>query len=493
MTPESPSIRSLPRTLQADALTSAALEAVHEQTMTVLEKVGVGVGGEPMCRALAEVGADVDLAAKRVRFPARMIEETLARAPKTYTLAARVAEFDLAIDGQHSYLAVDGCAAEILDHETGERRPSTKQDLALAMRLADALPEIGILWQPVAARDMPRKSQSLHELHAQFANSGKHVQMMTAVTPEVASGVVEIARVVAGGSESLRQRPIISAFECSLSPLMYEEGALEAARVYAEAGVPCGFVVMPISCATGPATAPGTLVQANAEILAGITALQALVPGAATFYGCCATVMDLRSGAAACGGPEDLYLQMASAQLARHYGLPSSIGTFATGSKSPDWQAGLENGLSGFASLLAGADLMCGAGLLFGARVYSLAEMVLDTEIFNLLHYMTDTSAMSLSDSIAEVIESVGPGGHYLSDKHTLANMRRQWMPKLFDRLSWEDWESAGHPGPLDAATERVQSLLKTHEPPPLEDGVEEEILRIIEVFERGDGGNEHE
>jgi trimethylamine--corrinoid protein Co-methyltransferase len=493
VTPEVPSIRSLPRTLQADALTPAALEAVHDQTMTVLEKVGVGVGEEAMCEALAEAGADVDIPTKRVRFPASMVERALEQSPRTYTLAARIPDFDLLVDGQHSYLAVDGCAAEILDHESGERRASTKEDLAKAMRLADALPEIGILWQPMAARDVPRRSQSLHELHAQFTNSGKHVQMMTAVTPEVARGVVEIARVVAGGSDSLRKRPILSAFECSLSPLMYESGALEAAQVYAEAGVPCGFVVMPISCATGPATAAGTLVQSNAEVLAGITTLQALVPGAATFYGSCATVMDLRSGAAACGGPEDLYLQMASAQLARHYGVPSAIGTFATGSKSPDWQAGLENGLSGFASLLAGADLMCGAGLLFGARVYSLAEMVLDAEIFNLLHYMTDASAMSLSDSIAEVIESVGPGGHYLSDRHTLANMRRQWMPKLFDRLSWEDWESAGNPGPMDAATERVQSLLNTHEPPPLEDGVEEEILRIIEAFERGDGGKEDE
>ena len=189
------------------------------------------------------------------------------------------------------------------------------------------------------------------------------------VTPRMAEGVVEIARVVGGGREALRRRPVISAFQCSLSPLAYEEGALEAAKIYAEAGIPCGFVVMPISCATAPATAGGLLVQSNAEVLAGIVAQQLLVPGAATFYGSCATAMDLRSGAAACGGPEDLLLQMASAQLARRYGVPSIIGTFATGAKVADWQAGLENGLSAMSSCLAGADLLCGAGLLFGARV----------------------------------------------------------------------------------------------------------------------------
>ena len=167
---------------------------------------------------------------------------------------------------------------------------------------------------------------------------------------------------------------------------------------------------MPISCATAPATAGGLLVQSNAEVLAGIVALQLLVPGAATFYGCCATAMDLRSGAAACGGPEDLFLQMAAAQLARRYGVPSSIGTFATGAKRADWQAGLENGLSGLASCLAGADLLCGAGLLFGARVFSPEEMVMDCEIFSLLRHLVTPAAMKIEDSIIDVIAEVGPG-----------------------------------------------------------------------------------
>ena len=267
--------------------------------------------------------------------------------------------------------------------------------------------------------------------------------------------------------------------------MSYEEGALEAARVYAEAGVPCGFVVMPISCATAPATAGGLLVQSNAEVLAGIVALQLLVPGAATFYGSCATAMDLRSGAAACGGPEDLFLQMASAQLARTYGVPSSVGTFATGAKSADWQAGLENGLSGLASCLAGADLLCGAGLLFGARVFSPEEMVMDCEIFSLIRQLVTPAAMEIDDAILDVIEEVGPGGHYLGTQHTLANMRRQWMPRLFDRTSWEEWQAGGRSGPREAAAERVNSVLENHEPPPLEEAMEMEILRIIDTYER--------
>jgi trimethylamine--corrinoid protein Co-methyltransferase len=466
-----------------DVLSSDDVEKVHSQTLTLLEKVGFGVGSEKIRQALAGAGARLDEATKRVHFPAKMVKEALERAPRSYTLAARTPGADLEIDGKQGYLTTDGSAAEIIDFETGELRPSNKEDLAQVTRLADALPEISFLWQSVAAREVPPKVESLHEIQVQFANTGKHIQMMTAVTELAARGVVDIARVVAGGAKELEKRPIISAFQCSLSPMNYEEGALEAAVVYARAGVPCGFVVMPITCASAPATAGGTLVQSNAEVLAGIVILESLVPGTPTFYGSCATVMDLYTGVAACGGPEDLFYQMAAAQMARFYGIPASVGTFATGSKTADWQAGVENGLSGLASCLAGADMMCGAGLLFGARVYSLEEMLLDTEIFGLLRHLFDAPA--LDESFMPVLERVGPGGQFLTEKHTVEHMRSLWMPRFFDRKSWEEWDAADKPDPRQAAREKVREILGSHEPPRLDQAMEKEILGIIEAYEK--------
>ncbi|MDH3255003.1 MAG: trimethylamine methyltransferase family protein [Acidobacteriota bacterium] len=482
-------LRSLPHSLRLEILAPATVEKVHDETLAVLETVGVTIASSDLCDRLAAAGGDVDRARHRVRFPAALVEQALARAPDSFTLAARRPEADLLLDGTAGFLSVDGCAAEILDLETGRRRASTKADLAMASRLADALPEISLLWQPVSARDVPRSAQSLHELHAQVANSTKHIQMMTAVNPRAARGVVEIARVVAGGGDELRKRPILSAFQCSLSPLTYEEGALDAAVVFAEAGVPCGFVVMPISCATAPATVAGGLVQSNAEILSGIVALQLLVPGAATFYGACTTVMDLRSGAAACGGPEDLLFQMAAAQMARHYRLPSSVGTFATGAKSPSWQGGLENGLSGLASCLAGADLLCGAGLVYSAQVFSLEEMVLDCEVFGLLRHLVGLPAQVAAEpSSLPILEEVGPGGHYLDRKHTLQNMRRQWMPRFFDRTSWEGDEAPAGDHARRAAAARARELLSAHEPEPLDESVEREILAILETYGKHEG-----
>jgi len=468
-----------------DVLPEATLERIHDATLQVLERTGIEVRSDAVIRRLAAAGARGDDQTGRVRFAPELVEEAVSLAPHVLLFAGRDPACDLVLDGTHGYLAVDGNAAEILDLDTGERRASTKADLAMVSRVADALPQIGFLWQPVAARDTPLRAQPLHELHAQYTNTTKHVQLMTAALPEQARGAVEIAAIVAGGDAELRERPVLSSFQTSLSPLTYDGPPLEAAAVYAGAGVPAGFVAMPISCATAPATRAAALVQSNAEILAGIVSLQLLVPGAPTFYGACGTVMDLRTGAASCGGPEDLLFQMAGAQLARRYGVPSNIGTFATGAKSPDWQAGLENGLSILASWLGGADMLCGAGLLYGARVYSIAELLLDAEIFSLVRSMTEGVADTDEDLAIQVIDEVGPGGHYLAQPHTLRHMREQWQSRFFGRDAWEEWEVAGRPEPRDLARERALATLEEHEPAPLQDHVEDAILDVILTYER--------
>jgi trimethylamine---corrinoid protein Co-methyltransferase len=478
-------IRSLPlERWRHDALDEEAVAAIHGASLRVLERTGVEVGSAALRADLSRAGALVDEEQSRVRFAPELVEAALATAPRDVVLAGRDRAHDLPLDGRHGYLSVDGSAADILDPESGVRRASTAADLALVTRLADALPEIAFLWQGAEAGDVPAPVRPLHELRIQLTGSSKHVQLMTATEPVAARWAVEMAAAVAGGEAALRARPILSAFQCSLSPLAYDGAALEAALVYGRAGVPSGFVVMAIACATAPATRAGVLVQANAEILAGITVLETLVPGAPTFYGACPTVMDLRTGRAACGGPEDVLFQAALAQLGRRYGLPTSIGTFATGAKSAGWQGGVENALSGMASLLGGADMLSGAGLLDGASLFALEELVLDAELFGMLCAFAEPLSLAPEDLADELIDEVGPRGHYLAEHHTAANMRRLWMPRLFDRRSWGEWTAAGRPDDWIRAGERARQLLATHEPAPLAGHVRDELNRIVAAAE---------
>jgi trimethylamine--corrinoid protein Co-methyltransferase len=473
------------RTPPVDMLSDDAVAAIKEATAEVLERTGIEVRSESLLKQLGAAGAVIDETDGRARFPREIQEQGLASVDRDMTFAAREPGLDLVVDGTRGYLGVDGNAAEVVDLDTDLRRASRKEDVATATLIGDALPQIGYIWQPAVSREMPVPSEPLHNLEANLNNTGKHIVMMTAVTPEQAAASSEMAAIAAGGESAFMSRPTLSAFQCSVSPLVYDGGPLAAAVEFAKCGVPSGFMVMPILGATAPITRAGTLLISNAEVVGGVIAHQLLAPGARTFYASCATTMDLWSGAATCGGPEDLLFQMANAQMARAYGLKSMVGTFATGSKTSDWQGGAENGLSGFASWISGVDMASGAGLLYAARVFSAAQLVLDAELWDLLCSLSDGLGSWDADALAvDVIDAVKPGGHFLDQDHTLANMGKVWQTKMFDRSNWEDWESKGRPEPKAKAIARAKEIIQTHQPYPLPDGASDEIRRVVERFE---------
>ena len=398
------------------------------------------------------------------------MEATSKKAPAQYTLYARNPENDILLDGRYGYMGLDGSGTQILDLETGAARNSTKADLQKVARMADALPQISFLWPAISAQDCPARVQPLHELEVLLTQSSKHVQAMTAVDTLNARGTVEIAAAVAGSPEKLRARPIISNFQCSVSPLTYDRESLEAAFIFAQAGIPVGFLCMPIGCATAPATVAGIAALANAEVLAGITLLQLFYPSAPTFYGSSATMMELRSGGITSGGPEDFLLQAAACQLARFYGVPSSVGTFATGAKASNWHAGVENAISGAVSQFAGADMMCGAGLLYGARIFSFEQLLMDCEIYDLLRTVAQGFAVNEQTLALDTIHQTGPQNHFLTTKHTLAHMDKVWQPAVMDRISsWDDWTVQGRLAPNKRAGQLARRFFSPHNPQPVQ------------------------
>lgn len=459
------------------------LEKIHLATLKILENTGVVMPlDDSRYQVLESHGAKIDRVSGRIYFSPDMIETALSVAPNHYTLGARYPENDLPLDGRHGYLTLDGTGVKIQDLHCGEIRPSVYTDLEDATRVADALPQIAFLWPCLSAQDKSPEVQPLYELFALLKHSDKHIQAMTAVTPSMAQGSVEMAAAVAGSKESLKAHPIISNFQCSISPLSYDQDSLEAALVFAHAGIPVGFINMQIGCATAPATLAGNIAMGNAEILSGITFLQCFYPGTPTFYGSCATMMELRTGGITAGGPDDFVLQAASSQLAHYYGLPANIGTFATGARRPGWQAGLENALSGAVSQFSCSDMMCGAGLTNGGTVFSFEQLLMDCEIFDMIRILNQEVIINDETLALDVIDRIGPQNHYMADQHTIRHLHDIWQPTVIDRLDYEQWVENGQPTSADNANLKAREILETHQPTVLQE--EETLLEIIHHYE---------
>jgi len=470
--------------ISLNILSPEDVQRIHTATLDIIESVGVRFPSHKALDIWEAHGATVDRDTMVVKAPGHLIEEALKKAPPVYTLAARDPEQDLPLDGNHVYVGTDGCGVQVIDLETGELRRSCLQDVAEIARVADYVEEVAFHWTPVSAQDYPPHTRSLHEILVIWENSTKHVQTESIYSEEEAQAAVEMAAIIAGGKEELRRRPVLSIMQCTTPPLGQDGGSLEAALVAAEAGLPVGFMTMTSCASTAPATLAGNLVVGNAEVISAMALIQLAHPGAPVFYAAAQTAMDLRTGGYTGGGPEDFLFGGATNVLADFYNVPLSMGSFATGAKEPNWQAGVDNSLSTLMACISMSDMLLGVGLLHGSRIWSYEQMLLDCEIFDIVYHMMKGIVVNDETLALDVIRTVGPGGNFLAQKHTKKHMRELWVPQFMDRRPYSEWQER-QDGPRDWAREKARKILATHQPEPLDPKVSAELRRIIKSLEK--------
>lgn len=469
--------------LSLSILSSEDIQRIHTATLDIVESVGVKFPSLKAMDIWEANGASVDRNTSIVKVPGQVIEAALKQAPPVYTLAAQNTAQDLALDGNHVYVGTDGCGVETIDINSGEQRRSCLKDVEDIARVADFLEQVAFHWVPVSAQDCPPESRGLHELLAIWKNSTKHTQTESIYSEREAKAAVEMAAVIAGGRENLRKRPILSVMECTVSPLAQDGGSIEAALFGAEAGLPVGFMTMASCTMTGPATLAGNLVVGNAEVLSALALIQLASPGAPVFYAAAQTAMDLRTGAYTGGGPEDFLFGAATNALSDLYNVPLSMGSFATGAKEPNWQAGIENSLSTLMATIVMSDMLLGVGLLDGSRIWSFEQMIMDCEIYDIICKMMEGIVVNDETLALDAIRDVGAGGNFLTQKHTRKHMRNLWLSTLMDRRPYDVWKEK-RDGARDWARERAKQILHTHKPQPLDTKLIQELVRIIESVE---------
>jgi trimethylamine---corrinoid protein Co-methyltransferase len=423
-----------------EILTPGDLERLDEAALHVLSSTGVCVPSPAARAALVAAGARTD--GDTVRIPADVVRHLVALAPARLTLGARANR--TLVTGESPLLTTDGCPTDIYDLETGAKRPTTAADAIAITRIVDALDEVDFCWTTVSAQDRPVARRGLHEIYDVLANTGKHVQTVTIVDEAQARVAVEMARAIAGGDQGVRRAPPISALLGTITPLGHDEGTLGAGLVFAEAGVPIGFVTMPQGGSTTPITMAGSLTVGIAEALSGVCAIQAAFPGAPVFICFIPSIMDLRTGDFSGGAPEDTLMAAAVGNIGAFYELPTQCGINASAAKEPGWQSVIDDVSTTYLSMLAGVDMLTGVGMVAGGRIFSFEELILGTEV-------------AAADLVA-----ANAGGE---------------AQRLAARLREPD----GVPGGArEAARDLARDLLAHHVPPAFEPALDVELRRLV-------------
>jgi len=468
--------------VKLEVLSSAQVVEIQSATLQILEEVGVHFPSEKALKIFTDHSAHVDWGTKIVRMKPEMVIKAMSYAPQSYDLYGRTEGTKLSLDGESSYFSTDGSGTETIDFNSGVHRNSTKADVAMMAHVADYLSSISFYWPIVSAQDYGQLGP-LHELDASFNNTGKHIQSVTIIGEELARQALQMAEVIAGSKENLRKRPLLSSLVCTIAPLGQDKHGIEGAMLYAEAGVPVGFMAMPNIGSTSPATMASALAIGNAEVVSAMVLMQLVAPGAPVFHSVLASVMDPRSGDYIASISEKYLCNAAAVQLAHDWGVPALGGAFSMDAPEPaSWRLGKDSVYTSLLTPMVGAELVEGLGLLRAATLLVPEQIIFDDEIYHTNRIIAEGVATSPDDLALDVIRSVGPGGHFLSQKHTRKKIRDIWLPPLTHPAPITDETSSTEIRQRSRAT--FQSILQNHEPEPLPRDIQVEFQKILKAAE---------
>jgi len=316
--------RSISRGLSLNILTDDELEEIHLGTLELLAQTGVWMEDDEALDLMARAGAQVDRETKRVRIPPHVVEEAIRTSPSKVSVAGRDPKNDLVLESTRIHFTNFSEGVMINDPYTGENRPPLKADLVRAARVIDYLEEVDFCEKALGAHDVNQDSVPLHNAEAFLTHTTKHCAFGPG-NGKLLNKILEMAAAIVGGARELARRPIVSFTTCPVSPFKLIRDCCEIIVESARNNVVCNILSMAMSGGTAPVTLAGTLVNHNAEILAGITLSQAARKGAPVIYGSSTTAMDLKMASAAVGTPECALISGAVARLARYYALPSYV------------------------------------------------------------------------------------------------------------------------------------------------------------------------
>jgi len=204
-------------------------------------------------------------------------------------------------------------------------------------------------------------------------------------------------------------------------------------------------------------------------------------PGTPAIFGSVASIADFRDLKYITGAIEMGLLNAASAQIAQFYQLPFYATAGMSDTKTIDAQCGYESALSTLLCALSGANFIHdAAGLLDFALSASYEKYVVDNEILGMVMRAVEGIKVDEDTLAFDLIKSVGPGGNFVSARHTRKHMRTEhYQPALSDREHLEEWQARGSRDTFSRARDQVEDILAS----PgyrLPDEVRQRILKEI-------------
>jgi trimethylamine--corrinoid protein Co-methyltransferase len=453
-------------------------------TIEVLERTGVVYHDQESLDIMKKAGCWLD--GSRVRIPGKLVERALSSAPRKVTLSnSRTGARVMELEGNNSYFGTGSDTPFFIDPYSGNRVPSSKETVAMAAKVVDALPNMEFVMSMGIVQEVPQMVYDRHQFAAMVLSTSKPI-IITAIDIAGYSDIIDMCEVIAGGEEELRRNPFMTLYAEPISPLVHAREAAQKLTLAGKKQLPVVYTPCIMAGGTVPITLSGAIATGLAENLSGLVLNQQINEGSPFIMGGVFSIMDMSTTIFSYGAPEFDLMMAALADLSNYLDIPMFGTAGCTDAKIVDEQAAIESALSIVMSAQSGANLIHDAGYIEHGNTASLENLVICDDLAGYARRITGGIEVSDETLALDVVDAVGPGGNYLMEEHTLKYFKSEtWYPKLFERKLYEKWEKEGQKTLTQRANERVIDILENHQPEPLSSDVQSKIMKIIERAEQ--------
>lgn len=460
-------------------LSDEQLREIHNTSLDILARTGIVMKNERAARLLLETGAwEAD---GRIKIPEHLVMDAIAAAPGRIPMYNRLGDLTMPLEAGKVFFGSGSDCIYTVDLETGERRPTTAEDVRRFAQLCDGLDQIAFNMSMGNPCDVPALDAYVHEFIAMLRGSVKPI-CYTANNRRDMEDIYRIACAVAGGEVALREKPFLILYAEPISPLLFPEESVDKLLFCAEKGIPVTYPPSPNTGGGGPITVAGALALGNAECLVGLVLTQLVRRGTPFLYGMNIAALDMGSTIVSYGAPEWPTGMAAWCDIARFYDLPVWGAAGASDSKLADAQAGIEAAITIMTAFLTRCNLVHDVGYIEYGSTSSMEMLVIANEVISDVRFIMEGVEVSERTLARAAIHRARPGGGFLADDHTLENWRSaQWRPMLFDRNRYDAWAAAGSKSITERANRRARKILRDHQAPVLPAAVEAVISEVLD------------
>jgi trimethylamine--corrinoid protein Co-methyltransferase len=452
-------------------------QKIHWASLEVMERTGVRLYEQEALDLLQRAGGFVS-DGNRVRIPSGLVEKAFSTVPKRVVLCDRHGNRVMPVEDHRTFFGPGSDCLNIIDHRTNERRKPVLQDIVEGMTLADALSHIDFVMSMVLPTDVPQAVADRFQMEAMLNYTTKPIVFVTTDFPGCVDAV-EMAEAVVGGTEALRQNPLVACYINVTTGLRHNQEALQKLLYLSGKGLPALYIPVGQGGTTAPVTVAGCQVVWNVGALVGLVLSQLKREGTPyVMAGWGAGALDMRTLVQPYAEPDRRGVAQA---MAHFYGLPMFALGGCSDAKTVDQQAGIEAALTLMVTALTGGNIVHDLGYLESGLTFSLAQLAICDEVVGWLDHCLRSVEVTEETLAVDLIDKVGPDGQYLDSAHTRRHYRERWYPTLMERDNYDNWQAKGGMTMLQRAVERVDQILDQHRPEPLPEETAQAVHAIVE------------